>query len=338
MLNIMLRGSSILLLLLCFSTFVYAIESEKFEKVIVSGMGTTPETAKQNALRAAVEQVVGIHLLSDTIVQNSELINDKILSYSGGFITQSRIINTRRDGELYVAQVEAIVASTKVRRKLLDLNIAVRKVDGGSLFSEASTRIGEKRDGAAMLAHVTRKFPQAAYRFTIGNPVVEKVDHHSNKASVKVPVVAVWDKDFLAEYLAVVKNISRGELSDPKISPKLANNSEGVLCVSSMENTKSVHADICYRLDPALYDALGVKTPIYRENHGASAELWRNLSLSIKFMNTEGRLVHRAEVKLEHNSSDKFERQFKKGEYKDSFDISSNFHLDIYRFNYPNTL
>jgi len=333
-----MRIAAVLLFTMLLAMRAVAAEPEKLEKVVVSGMGASIDAARQNALRAAVEQVVGTHLLSDTMVENSQMINDAILSYSGGYVKQSRVISTRKDTDLFVVQVEAVVVSTRVRRKLEELNIAVRKVDGGSLFGEAATRIDEKRDGASLLGHLTRKFPQAAYRFAIGKPVIDRVDHATNKATVKVPVVATWDREFLDEYLAAVKNVARSELQDPKIMLELAGKDEGIVCIGNRETIKSVHADVCYKLDPSLYSGLGVKSLIYHTNSGSGADLWRNLTLSIKCKNASGVVVHRTELQFNLDNSDRFEWQFAKGSYKDSFDIQRNFYHSIYLFNYPNTL
>lgn len=309
---------------------------EKIDKVLASGMGTTIDNARKNALRAAVERVVGTYLLSDTIVQNSELINDQILTYSGGYIKESREIWAKRDGDLFVVQIEAVVASSRIRRKLVDLNIAIRKVDGGSLFAEAATKIDEKKDGAALLAKVTAKFPQAAYLFDIGKPVIEKLDEHANKANVKVPVVITWDKKFLDEYMDTIKTIAKAELTEPAIEFSLASKEVGVVCIGGKANIEAVHADRCYRVDSSMYKNLGVKSLIHFI--GSGSDLYKKLFLSMKFKKSSGELVARKEYPFSYEQSDRYDWQFGKGDKRDFNNEQTFYHSVPYSFNFPNTL
>jgi len=78
------------LLLLTVAT-AYAEEAEKTEKVVVSGFGLNPEKAKENAIRNAVEQVIGTYVASESIVKNSQLLKDEILSYSCGYLKETKI-------------------------------------------------------------------------------------------------------------------------------------------------------------------------------------------------------------------------------------------------------
>ena len=58
------------------------------KNVTVTGTGTTPSEAENDALRAAVENTVGILVDSETLVQNSMLINDQIYTQSRGFVNE----------------------------------------------------------------------------------------------------------------------------------------------------------------------------------------------------------------------------------------------------------
>ena len=54
--------------------------------VMAEGTGTTPDEALKDAFRNAVRQVVGAVVDAETMVKNDELIDDKVLTYSDGFI------------------------------------------------------------------------------------------------------------------------------------------------------------------------------------------------------------------------------------------------------------
>lgn len=65
------------------TSLTYAEDAEKTEKVVVSGFGLNPEKAKENAIRNAVEQVIGAYVASESIVKNSQLLKDEILGNRG---------------------------------------------------------------------------------------------------------------------------------------------------------------------------------------------------------------------------------------------------------------
>ena len=50
----------------------------------VTGVGTDPDKAVQNAFSQAIEQVVGVLVDADTVVKNDQLIRDEVLTYSRG--------------------------------------------------------------------------------------------------------------------------------------------------------------------------------------------------------------------------------------------------------------
>jgi len=198
----------ILLILCTFPHMVVADEPEKIEKVIVTGIGEDADKARQNAIRNAVEQVVGTYVSADTMVKDSALINDEILSFSGGFVKESRILSTKKIDDTVEIELEALVVSTKLKRKIGELNITVKKVDGESLFGEAITRVTVIKSGNEQLSKILSKFPHAAYRVELGKPEILSVNSSNNIAKVKLNIKISFDKEFMSELENVLKTIS----------------------------------------------------------------------------------------------------------------------------------
>ena len=67
--------------------------SEELITVTVSGYGATPEAAERSALQKAVRKAVGEMVDAETIAQNGELIKDKVLTYSDGFVQSKKTIS-----------------------------------------------------------------------------------------------------------------------------------------------------------------------------------------------------------------------------------------------------
>ncbi len=74
--------------------FTYAKAGDnKIVTLITSGQGKTPDEAKQNALRNAIEQAFGAFISSHTEVVNDNLVKDEIISVSNGNIQKYEVIS-----------------------------------------------------------------------------------------------------------------------------------------------------------------------------------------------------------------------------------------------------
>jgi hypothetical protein len=73
------------------STAAKSAEAEaatSLKKITVVGLGVSPDAAEKQAITDAVRQAVGTYIDSDTLVQNEEVIKDRILTVSNGFVKE----------------------------------------------------------------------------------------------------------------------------------------------------------------------------------------------------------------------------------------------------------
>lgn len=83
----------ILFLFFALTTSVYA----EMKEVEVTGYGSTFTAAKKDAVRAAVEQVMGVKMKSSSLVKEGMLEEDKIASSTDGLVNSFKVINKDRD-------------------------------------------------------------------------------------------------------------------------------------------------------------------------------------------------------------------------------------------------
>ncbi|MCG3172865.1 MAG: hypothetical protein GMKNLPBB_01036 [Myxococcota bacterium] len=76
------------------------------------------EKATFNALRSAVEQTVGVLIDSESRTENFQLIDDRILSKSKGYVSSFKVLETKDEGEEVSVTVEAVVEAGKVKTTL----------------------------------------------------------------------------------------------------------------------------------------------------------------------------------------------------------------------------
>lgn len=107
-------------------------ESRSLE-VVATGIGTDPQSAEQNALVGAIEQVVGMLVDAETIVSNDRIVRDQVLTYSRGFVENHKPIDRWQKGGLHYVRVRALVSATRLGEKLKAQNVVLREIDGDKI-------------------------------------------------------------------------------------------------------------------------------------------------------------------------------------------------------------
>jgi hypothetical protein len=80
--------------------------------VTVKGFGSDAEQCIQDAIRRAVSKGVGVYLDSDRVVLNGQIVKDKIVSLSDGYVAKFDVLSKphKRPGDgVYEAQIRAAV-------------------------------------------------------------------------------------------------------------------------------------------------------------------------------------------------------------------------------------
>ena len=304
-----------------------ADEPDKIDKVIVSGFGVDVDRAKQNAIRNAVEQVIGTYVSSDTVVQNNTLLNDEVLSYSGGYVQDFKIIaQGKNDDGLYTVKIEANVIGAKLKRKLESLNIAAKKVEGESLFGEASSKMENQQTGQALLDKILSKYPQAAYAFEIGKPEIQSTDPATGIAKVRIPITIQWDQMFLGELKDILSKVATSEFKSTDMVALWGGQyrmGHKIVCFSSKRTITSGKSDLCEaigiageksRINPSAGTKLSFKSKsIFNLPVSAGA-----MSLSFKFKDKSGTDVSASTYIFQLHDGDSSLKQGLSINYRDS--------------------
>ena len=111
--------------IICFLMIIFG--STAFAKTVtVTGTGITDSEAENDALRAAVENTLGVLVDSETLVQNSMLIRDQIYTQSRGFITDYSVLSRENVNGLWRVTINAVVddqPNSKLMNELTRLGI-----------------------------------------------------------------------------------------------------------------------------------------------------------------------------------------------------------------------
>lgn len=121
------------------------IADDVYEHVVVTGIGLTENEAIRNATKAAMQQVVGMVVVSDVVIKNNELIRDKILTQSNAYIKKFKTLKSYQQGRLYYIDASVGVELSMLTGKLRELNIAIKTLDT-QFFSIATNKFNAAGD------------------------------------------------------------------------------------------------------------------------------------------------------------------------------------------------
>lgn len=136
-----------------------AATEANIKEITVTAMGETLESAEKQALAAAIRQAVGAYIDSKTIVENEEVIQDRILTVSNAFVEKYEVVGQPKkssDGLIEIT-ILAKVKTNQVVQALKENNLISGEVAGQNLWAEASTKVLNAQDAVAMLE---AKFPE----------------------------------------------------------------------------------------------------------------------------------------------------------------------------------
>ncbi len=106
---------------LSFALVVNVNEKSGEITVEVEGMGMTFDEAKNDALRMAVEQAVGVAILGETYVENQLPVSDEVYTQAKGFIKTYEIVDKYVKEGYYYVKVRAVVVKALVEKTLKDM-------------------------------------------------------------------------------------------------------------------------------------------------------------------------------------------------------------------------
>ncbi len=163
-------------MLLCLSVLLCLVlaapgEEVKVKEVVAEGAGTTEKEAEEDAVRAAVRQVVGAYVSAETLVKNEKLIEDRILSVSDGFVRSHKVVRSRKVGKLWRVTVRAAVMQEKLVARLEKFKITVTEVPADVHVKEAisdaavekMTKEEAQRQKTKLLADVLLEYPRVLF-------------------------------------------------------------------------------------------------------------------------------------------------------------------------------
>ena len=201
------------------------IITKKESTFLAEGTGRSPEEALLAAYRNAIYQVVGAIVDSETLVKNDALIEEKILTYSNGFVTGHKEVSKSNKNGVHSIKILAEVKVTGVVEKINISKISVAFFDGKSVGDKITSEIEKKAATEALLAKNTKDGAELIVKklnmFNRGLLKIETVIDQKNIAVINKEVnlkCNIWfelDKTLYSQLRSDLKT-TLGKITDKK--------------------------------------------------------------------------------------------------------------------------
>lgn len=179
----------------------------KIKKVEVDGVGDSAENALKDAQRNAVSKVVGVLVDSKVMVKNDKLIEDKILTFSNGFVKSYTVIpgSQVKSGKVYKVKIEAKVEVTGIENILKrEKLVATGSVDGAALLSQSEKKEKVVKNGADMLREKMKGFPENVLDVQINEKATKILKNDGETSTVQYEITVKVD---LEKYKVFAKQL-----------------------------------------------------------------------------------------------------------------------------------
>ena len=104
------------------------VETEGKAYLGEDGLVNAEKKAINDGLRRAVEQAVGTFISSSTMVKNAQLIEDKILKSSQGYIKEYQVINKSIEDGIYIVKLKVKVGRKALADDLDALKLNIKRI------------------------------------------------------------------------------------------------------------------------------------------------------------------------------------------------------------------
>lgn len=122
---------AVLLLILpcaCFGAQADYLDATGYASVVNGRKDLARDNALQNAFRRAVEQAVGVLVESESVVNNFEIIRDKISSQSAGYIKKYSVTKETCEADGCSVEIRALVSKAKLEKGLDSYGLVMKKM------------------------------------------------------------------------------------------------------------------------------------------------------------------------------------------------------------------
>ncbi|MCB9088650.1 MAG: hypothetical protein H6628_10100 [Calditrichae bacterium] len=253
--TLMKMPQMLLLALLLGSAFLFAQGGDDEQEVIAKGLGAiiagdeakASDDALASALRNAVEQVVGTMIQSNTLVENYQLVEDRIYNRTQGYVkSYQKIGESNRGNNVVEVTIRAVVKKSNLESDLAAIGLLMGQKNKPRMM----VLIDEKNMGThygyynvdmnTTATEFTNKFIEKGFSFVDQNVVANKLRKEAVLAAIQGDAAAAQSiaQESGAEVLIIGTAISKPASGGAKVV-----RDAGLVSCQATMNLRAVRAD-----------------------------------------------------------------------------------------------
>jgi hypothetical protein len=172
--------------------------------VTTKGIGETQPIAIENALNMAVQNAVGVLILSEQTVSGDKVVRDLVAQYSSGVVNSYKVKNC--DGVPITCEVVAKVSPMKFMRKLQGDSQTIQ-VNGNDLFMQHQTAKNAFLQKEVVTKYYMKQIRESGLDVTIKS--VKVVPSDSKNVRLAINYEVKWNKEFKKEIINFLEMLER---------------------------------------------------------------------------------------------------------------------------------
>ena len=185
--------------------------------VITSGTGDTREKAIENALIAAVQEAIGVLVVSDVTIQDDKILKNIAIMYSEGVVNNYKVMGCKGETRLS-CEITATVSPSRLQRKFASSGNTI-EVDGNSLYSQHLT----SKNAIIQRSKLTEYYFSSIRKHGLEPKIdeVKLIPSTNSDVTIEITLSVGWNKEFrnnLIQFIEKLEQDTNGKKNKEKNS------------------------------------------------------------------------------------------------------------------------
>ena len=153
------------------------------------------DQAKESGFKLAIQEALGTFVTTEKVIKFDEVTRNDIVTYSGGYIQDFKIIKENRDKLSTTLVMDVWVSESKIANRLLNTSANKGELDGRKIETQLSTIVKDKEDAFKLLYIILQDFPSKAFELDIKKTNFQTL--RKGTSIVEVPIEIQWSQKYL---------------------------------------------------------------------------------------------------------------------------------------------
>lgn len=175
--------------------------------VRVRSGGVDETQAREQGFKLAVNKAIGSIVVSESVVENHEVVRNDIINYSSGYVSDFKIRSTTAENGLIFVDMDVWVKRSRLADRLLAQSNSAGKIDSDKVAVRYQSLLQERSQGDRLLGAVMQDFPRLAFRIEQGQHRIQMSSDRTLNLELLFKIS--WNREYLESLRETVTAVSQ---------------------------------------------------------------------------------------------------------------------------------